>query len=217
MLFQNTTMRTPAMANVADDELRQLPQFFRGSLDYVYRMGGPLYRRILNAAPLQNNRRHISIDSRVHMLMPGWWPCIPGWHCDDFYRPNNGRPNDGQPDLRGIARDPSLNSMHHGLVLGSVAPTEFLDEPIELDDEVLDAPVVSAACHAEIERLKPRTTFAKPGEFISFDALVLHRGVQAKKAGWRLFVRITESDHYEPLNEIRTQTQVYLSDAGAGW
>lgn len=29
------------------------------------------------------------IDVKVHMLMPGEWPCIPNWHCDFIPRDEN--------------------------------------------------------------------------------------------------------------------------------
>lgn len=34
---------------------------------------------IIDACPGQDGYRY---DVKVHMLMPGQWPCIPGWHCD---------------------------------------------------------------------------------------------------------------------------------------
>lgn len=212
MLFRNEVTLTRGLDNVDGSTLRQLPQFFRASPEYVYRLGGPLYRRILDAAPLVRHRRFTSIDSRIHMLMPGFWPCIPGWHCDDFHRPDG-----NQPDLRALEAQPIFNALHHAIVLGDTAPTEFAVEPFEIDDSLLRSSRVYHACNELLERKPPASRRIVPGEFASFDSLVWHRGTRAEKQGWRLFVRISQSEHYQPLNEIRTQTQVYLSDAGAGW
>lgn len=31
---------------------------------------------------LQFDKSEYLVDVKVHMLMPGEWPCIPNWHCD---------------------------------------------------------------------------------------------------------------------------------------
>lgn len=50
---------------------------------------------ILDSCPVQTG----TLDIKVHMLMPGQYPCIPGWHFDFVPRVN------GKPDLS--LRDPS--------------------------------------------------------------------------------------------------------------
>lgn len=49
----------------------------------------------LNEAPTQKGEKYVC-DVKVHMLMPGQWPCIPGWHRDMVPRDENLVP---QPDL----------------------------------------------------------------------------------------------------------------------
>lgn len=210
--FENKTTLTTTNIKADADEIRRLPQFHRGSLDYVYRLGGTLYRAILDRAPFRTNRKYISIDSRVHMLMPGFLPCIGGWHCDDFYRPTG-----KQPDLPGLMNRPNLMAVHHAFILGTEAPTIFAAESFSLPDEALRSEHVYHDCHRYIEELNPKTFEAPESTFVSFNSLTFHRGQRSKGSGWRLFLRITESDHYQPLDEIRTQTQVYLVDERAGW
>lgn len=214
MRFENKTRLLHTGLEVDQETIRRLPQFLRSSPEYVYRMGGSVYRSILEAWPCEGKRSLVSIDSRVHMLMPGFLPCIGGWHCDDFYRPTG-----GQPDLPKLSHLPSMQATHHALILGSnVAPTMFACEPIEISNTTLQqSENVYKECHKLIETLKPDTYEAAPGFFITFDSFTFHRCTRAKGSGWRLFVRITESDHYEPMNEIRTQTQVYIVDESAGW
>ena len=216
MMFQTGIVRgkvIDADRYLEEWAIREAPQFYRADVDMVYRLGGPLYRRILDAMPIKGDRAYVTIDSRVHMMMPGWWPCIPGWHCDDFYRFPKAP---YQPDLRAIAQVDRLKCIHHMMMWGT-APTEFVALPFELPPEVHDSPKLYKTCNRLIESANPETFFVKQGEIVTFGSLDFHRGTQATQSGWRLFVRATESDIYGPINEIRTQTQVYLSDPGAGW
>ena len=66
--------------------IRSVPQFYRADPEMVRRDGGEFLRRFLDRAPLPSRARYLSIDTKVHMLMPGFHACIPGWHCDDFHR-----------------------------------------------------------------------------------------------------------------------------------
>lgn len=238
-------------------EIRHIPQFYRASADYAYRLGGPIVRRFIDALPLSKDFKYLSIDSRVHMLMPGWMPCIGGWHCDDFYRP--GQPGNVaaggpvQPALERIKEDGKY-SMHHAFVIGETAPTEFIVSPFDMAipeikegdnlyagfdkriEQVLeDQPfaeckfcgeswdlfrecsVAGDGLHSIKEKIGLATTRIKSGQIVSFDCFAFHRGTVAKESGWRIFMRATESNHWEPQNEIRTQTQVYLESFHAGW
>lgn len=215
----NKTVRQLHQTDTAlsQTELSKLPQFYRAGCDFAYRLGGEVYREMFKLPVFISDFRHISIDSRVSMLQPGWFPCIPGWHCDDFYRPN------GQPDLEAIEKG-RAPSVHHMMVLGNSSLTEFIS-PIELPAPAelgqSSDPLYGRydkLINRRIECLDECATFsAKEGQLIQFGPLDFHRGTPATKAGWRLFVRITQSNHREPKNEIRTQTQVYLTDVSRGW
>jgi hypothetical protein len=194
-------------------ELRQLPQFFRADADIVYRLGGPIYQQFLTSLPLLPDFKYISVDSRIHMLMPDWYPCIPGWHCDDFYRPGNGQFS--QPDLEHL---PPIQ--HFAMVIGGTAFTVFAGGPWELPaPSALDTGRnLYAQYHQLIEdNLGRYNRQVKSGEIVAFDGLVFHRGTVAEANGWRLFVRLTQSNHWEPKNELRTQTQIYLPAPFNGW
>jgi hypothetical protein len=215
----------------AESEIRHIPQFYRASADYAYRLGGPVVRKFIDALPLDSRFKYLSIDSRVHMLMPGWMPCIGGWHCDDFYRPgqvgNVAAGGPVQPDLEGIIRDDKY-SKHHAFVVGNVAPTEFITTPFNMEiphinpgenlykkfDDYINWAIAwgSSRNYPDI-----KTAFIKSGQIVSFDCFDFHCGTVATSSGWRLFMRATESNHWEPQNEIRTQTQVYLESFHAGW
>lgn len=237
---ENVRFGTTLPSNVIPDqsEIRHVPQFYRASADYAYRLGGPMVRKFIDLLPLDPRFKYLSIDSRVHMLMPGWMPCIGGWHCDDFYRPgqavNVAAGGPVQPDLEGIVRDDKY-SKHHCLVIGDTAPTEFITTPFNLemptlkpgenlyakfDEEIemeLHSFIDTGSEEGVVSDSKIKTAFIKPGQIVSFDCFDFHRGTVAKTSGWRLFMRATESNHWEPQNEIRTQTQVYLESFHAGW
>jgi len=195
----------------SQDEIRHLPQFYRADPELVHRRGGPFLRSFLERAPLPRTR-YVSIDTKVHMLMPGFHACIPGWHCDDFHRPGG-----GPPDLAGIER---AWSEHVALTVGETALPEFVLGPLELPAPAALQPngrPLYALYHDAIEALRPRVASPASGQMVAFSCLDFHRGTPAGRRGWRLFARITASDHREPRNEIRTQTQVYLTQPFEQW
>jgi hypothetical protein len=209
--FNNQPPRTVARLSIEYDA-RSLTGFYRASPEFARQHGNRFFGHLLDSVDLSGGK-YISIDSRSHMLMPGWYPCIPGWHCDDFWRP------EGQPDLEHLKP-----IKHFAVVLGAhVSTTEFLAEPIRLPAPSgiyeafgSDRPLY-AHYNEYIEDQKPRTYRAQSGCVFQFGGLDFHRGLPAEEAGWRSFTRITVSDHREPKNEIRTQTQVYLTAPFEGW
>lgn len=210
MLFNEAGIRTVARLPIEYDP-RNLVQFYRASPEFVRKHGDEFLKLLISVLDLTGGK-YVSIDSRTHMLMPRWYPCIPGWHCDDFWRP------EGQPDLE------NLRPMkHYAVVLGAdVSTTEFCDTielptPLEIyESEDADHPLYSYY-NQYIEAIKPRTYRLESGRVIKFSGLDFHRGLPAEKAGWRSFTRVTVSDHREPKDEFRTQTQVYLTAPFEGW
>lgn len=191
---------------------RGVVQFYRASEQFAHTHGGKFFQELLPMLDLSGGR-YVSIDSRVSMLMPGWFPCIPGWHCDDFHRP------EGQPALEAL-----LPIKHYCVVLGAdVSTTEFVWQPIELPSptEIYDALGSDRPLYAHynemIEARKLRTRRLQNGEVLRFTGLDFHRGLAAERPGWRAFIRISVSDHREPKDEIRTQSQVYLTAPFEGW
>jgi hypothetical protein len=211
MLFNDLPRLVTKLNDMPEGEaLRGLPQFFRADLDMVWRLGGPSLRRVLSAIGFASRWQYLSVDSRLHMLMPGMYPCIPGWHCDDFHRPDG-----KQPALAKVMHE--APSEHAAIVLGGCSLTRFVNEPITVDVWTPAGANVYGKAHALIEALEPRTMQVAPGELWWFSPLSWHRGEPATARGWRYFLRITGSNHYEPRNELRTQTQVYMPAPFEGW
>ncbi len=194
------------------EELRRTPQFYRADPELVRRSGNALLLRFLDAAPLPRATRYVCVDTKVHMLMPGFHACIPGWHCDDFHRPGG-----AAPDLEGIER---AWSDHVLLVVGDTALPELAKGPLRLPppSELATAGrPLYGVYHELIEELRPERVAPASGQMVGFSCLDFHRGTPATRRGWRLFARITASDHREPRNEVRTQTQVYLTQPFEQW
>jgi hypothetical protein len=100
--------------------LKREPMLFACDVSTASELAGPVTRAWLDALP-QLDAPAI-IDTRVHMLIPGFWPCIPGWHHDDVPRERE----DGQPDYF----KPSYRTTHIATFVcaGSgypAAPTEY--------------------------------------------------------------------------------------------
>jgi hypothetical protein len=72
--------------DVDNSEIKKEPMFFNSDFDYAYLNGGKITRSFLDNLP-DGWRIDVVFDSRIHMLMPGWYPSIPGWHHDDVPRP----------------------------------------------------------------------------------------------------------------------------------
>lgn len=201
-------------SNYSDEEIKNEPMFFNSTVLYAFDHGGPITKGFLY--PLLEGEfvgLHDVFDSRAHMLMPGWFPCIPGWHHDDVPRGE-----DGQPQY-----DEILYFSRHilGMVNADIAPTEFLISPISLP-KIEKGKVYgewNKMIQSEIYRSSLEIKRVESGKAYHFDADTFHRGVPAIKNGWRWFGRVSCDTHRKnhTTNEIRKQVQVYLPCPEAGW
>lgn len=193
--------------------LKNEPMFFNCTWTYAYENGGEPTREFLMALPEELHNDRTIVDSRCHMLMPGWYPCIPGFHHDDVSRDTrSGQPNYFTPSYRS----------KHALVLfnGDVCPTEFAigtaEFPRVAEGEVYYKvwhPIVEEKIKAgELERVK-----APSDQVVFFDDRSWHQGTKAVKNGWRLFIRASWDTGRKPTNEIRQQVQVYMDNPMEGW
>lgn len=197
---------------VVPQDLSKLPQLYRASMEFAHAQNHGQFNDLLNQFELTGKYKYVCIDTRTHMLMKGMYPCIPGWHCDDWHRTEE---LNGQPDLTNVNEvAPSIN---HLLVIGEVSKTEFLTWDAELPSpqEIQDYHGKESPLYLHydqmLEKIQPEIKEVEPGTFYTFGPTCFHRGQAAQANGWRTFIRVTESNHREPKNEIRYQTQVYTS------
>lgn len=196
-----------------DKEIKAEPQLFNCDLLNAYNLGGPITKAFLDAMPEEWHKQQLVVDSRTHMLMPGWFPCIPGWHHDDVPRTMaNGQPNYNSPHYR------SRHLM--GLVNAQVCPTEFAIGNIRLD---LPEEGVYRTWHPLVEDAVRNGQLnlyrARSGLMYEFDWQTFHQGTRARENGWRWFIRVSKNTDRVSncTNEVRTQTQVYMEFPMEGW
>lgn len=131
MLFNTTmSMINRFATEFQEKDIRETPMLYRATMQFASEQHSPIVNDFLRICMLDNQShgfRYCSLDTRVSMLMPGWFPCIPGWHCDDFYRP------DGHPAPSLAAEQCPM--VHYMAVLGDCSLTEFLSTPVSLPSE----------------------------------------------------------------------------------
>lgn len=198
----------------SQETIKNETMFFNCDLDFAYKNGGLITKSFIDTLPLDWKGCNPVIDSRVHMLMPGWYPCIPGYHHDDVSRnTDNGQPN---------YDNPSYYSEHlMGLVNGEICPTLFAIGKHQLPKIYNDIiykkwdPIIVQQVVAEELSL----TEISSGRYVEFDWQSVHTGQPAKFGGWRWFIRLSRNtDRQNKItNEIRRQAQVYLEFPKEGW
>lgn len=212
-------------ADWTDEIIKNEPMFFNCDLDFAYANGGPITREFIENLPRDWLNGNPVLDSRVHMLMKNWYPCIPGWHHDDVPRSTR----TGQPNYL----NPEYHSDHlMGLVNGHICPTQFAIGQVEVSDPdptKLQYNVWDTDIKAELELMATgykrhddaafMVYEAESGRYIQFDCNAFHTGVKAVAGGWRWFIRLSRNTSRQKTitNEIRRQVQVYLDEPMAGW
>lgn len=201
---------------IHNDEIKNEKMFFNCDLRFAYDNGGPITRSFIRNLPKDWEKGEVVFDSRVHMLMPGWYPAIPGYHHDDV--PRNGTKN-GQPNYD----DPVYLSEHIiGLVNADVCPTHFAVGEAEFK-AVPEGDLVYRQWHKEVMGHIEAGTLnqweAPDRTLLKFDWQTWHTGTQAVANGWRWFGRVSrKTDRSKSItNEIRVNAQVYLEFPLEGW
>lgn len=207
----------------SQDDIKNTQGLWNASFDDAFRFGGDVTRAALQAMNLRGDKKHIVVDVKTHMLMPGMIPAIPGWHTDGV--PRGGKtlsPASGAPHIHmQIGAD---SPRYHLLVVGGNCPTKFIaSRNINLVTENLPnlyAGISSQVCEMDNKGLLD-TYDAPDGQVVEWDWWELHTAQQARAPGWRYLIRVTETDYLEPQSDLRlvlrNQQQVYLPTEKFGW
>ena len=204
------------------DIIKNEPMIFSGDLGFARKNSGIITNSILDAleateefkvAYEKRGENNLVIDTRVNMVMPGQYPSIPGWHCDDVPR----KDNNSQPDFSLCSK----NTQHFMVLVSDkaqyISGTEFATKDWELDiDQNNVWNSLDRGMKDYINCNPGGTRFVHDGELIQFNQLAVHRASPAKRNGWRLFFRASIT-YRQPKNEIRNQVQVYVDLNNAGW
>ena len=210
-IFTSNTEVIGKAPSYTDEEIKNEPMLFSADWEFAYKNGGPITRNFLNHFLFRSN--DWIIDTRVHMLMKDWYPCIGGWHCDNIPR----NTWNGQPDYK----NPAFISDHVLCVIdsGTGSLTEFVEDEIRLSDVPEDKMVYehfSKEINSQVKDSIIKTTQFESGDVLSFNALTFHRGRPATGSGWRFFIRATTNTPQKAYNEVRRQVNVYLNTE-KGW
>jgi len=206
------------------NEIKNTFGLWNASLDDAMLYGGEITRQAIKAMNLRHDRKNIIVDTKIHMLMPGWSPAILGWHTDGAPRDNLKNPNgSGLPDTFAQENDDRFNR-YHILVTGTGCLTAYINKPIQVNIPNKPSQDVYSVMSKEVSSLvkeQPELVFGLPScTAMEFDWWNIHTGVIASKKEWRYLIRVCESDYYEPRQDlrevIRMQSQVY-SPADFGW
>lgn len=218
-----------------DDQIKNTPALWNASIEDALKYGGDLTREAIGLMNLRGDRRSIIVDTKIHMLMPGFMPAIPGWHTDGAPRSADGDPGaKGAPDLAMqryiedgknayISADdpyprlgPGAPPQYHLLVTGSHCSTLFVDGEIDLDlPEGTPARDFYKQMSQQVGRDTETPRKASPAsEVVEFGWWDVHTAVAASTFGWRFLIRVTETDWLTPQRDLRqvmrAQQQVYV-------
>jgi len=212
----------------SEDLVKNTPSLWQADLDTAILFGGELTRQALGAMNIRGDKKYIVVDTKVHMLMPGQCPAIPGWHTDGAprwselhksYTPLGQGPADldVQEEWDAAGDVPRF----HLLVTGKGCLTEFLVDPIELFTP--KAHNLYAQLTGQINAKEAlKRAFAPSCTVVEWDWWNLHQGIIATAREWRFLIRVTESNYHRPQPRhnlssiIRTQQMIY-SPQVFGW
>jgi hypothetical protein len=217
LFCRNPLVLSGTIEQPSTSEMKNTFGLWNASLDDAVRYGGEITRQALRAMNIRHDRKNIIVDTKIHMLMKGMSPAIPGWHVDGAPRDNNKNPNgSGKPDTFAQEGDPRPNR-YHILVTGTGCLTQFINQPVSIDIPTEPSYEVYSMMSRQVHQMvqiQPALIMSVPTcQVMEFDWYSIHTGVVASKNEWRYLIRVAESDYYEPQQDlrqiIRMQSQVY--------
>lgn len=184
---------------------------------------------ILKTCPLRGNTEHVFVDTKISMLMPGWIPGIPGWHTDGVPRDDRGGVRKGRPSmkLQEQLHTKGASPTFHLMLVGISNLTRFISEPLGVplangENRRLYNELTDFIEREFIPTANLDTAYVpyETQQWLTWDWWNIHAATPAASRGWRMLVRVTESD-VPPANKeteqiVRKQTLVYVP-TNYGW
>ena len=169
---------------------------------------------LLNSCPVKDLDAY-EFDVKIHMLMPGQYPCVPNWHCDNVPRDVNRKLAYNEAKLR--EEPPMLLWVSNG------PHTEFLARPAYMARAPKDHGEVADFVNSLKESVGDDiavTRFLPAQQWVSFSSTAPHRGRASDQHQWRVFVRATHKSVLPvrpKVHLLRRHCQVYLDSAKFSW
>lgn len=209
------------MDHFTTNQVRDEPMLFSCDIMTSRKLAGPIGNMLLDIAERNGffdnvpEDLHLVFDSRVTLTMPGMYPSIPGWHCDDFNRDTSAN-RFSQPKI--ADRDKRIKHLMTIVPENNqdVSATEFITNSnftIELDTKNVWH---SLDKHINSNKEFFKTQKIKGSEVITFSQDSVHRATPTINGGWRYFGRISHT-YRKPANELRKQVQVFVDINNNGW
>ncbi len=212
-LYFGKSMEQPSITDV-----KNTFSLWNASLDDAIKYGGEVTRAALQTMNLRHDRKYIIVDSKVHMLMKGMSPAIPGWHVDGAPRNALKNPQGTEAPNTFAQEGDQRPNRYHILVTGKHCLTAFLNVK-NIEIPIPDKPsydiyhLMSSYVHGLVTKDESLIKEIPSCTAVEFDWWDIHTGIIAKEKEWRYLIRVCESDYYEPQKDlrevIRLQSQVY--------
>ncbi len=169
------------------------------------RDAGPLTRRVLEEMQkhLVGTKRNVYVDSKIQHFSAGDVPVDSRhWHVDGSITARG--PTVEQlghhllHDMRARQERPAFVPQLLAYQSSDHCATQFVTEPVtvKLPELIKNFDGLDAIVRA----LDPACVSQPPSSIVRFDGLSLHRAVAARSSGWRLWVRVMETDRTVLLN-----------------
>lgn len=174
-------------------ELIRYPMFFNAAPEAVYKYGTEWQKKLLDAVPLRNDKRYVTVRMEVHIQAPGYRAATsttgringkvgPGWHIDGEY------PFDY---LHADERVHLYQTNCRTLTEFNVHPFE-IEMPKPLTNEELSSYICK-----NLDKLPIVGKQAPPNRIITFHN-ELHRNLTPKYLEFRFIMRVRETNKLEP-------------------
>jgi hypothetical protein len=226
MKFNRNRLRLAGQIEQPSDELvKNTLGLWNCSVEDALRYGGDLTRSAIGAMNIRNDRKYVLVDTKIHMLMKGFCPAIPGWHTDGVPRGEERNPaGKGLPNIHAQEDESIRPPRFHLLVTGEGCLTHFLaGTNIEVPVPAEPSKELYKNMSTYVNNLVKQghdVIQATSCQVTEFDWWDIHQGIVASKSEWRFLIRVCETDHIPPKSDlreiIRTQQNVYVPSE-FGW
>lgn len=147
-------------------------------LNQALEHSSPTIRKIIESVPIVGEYKYNLVDVKVKKLNRGEFPCLPGYHLDCTMNPDHKT----KPEI------------HHIYIFGCNCKTKFVVSPIIIpfqDDKLVNVDAAILKQNPNIIELDEETLYR-------YNRFNLHAPSVAQSNGFRLLIRVTETDLITP-------------------